>query len=45
MVATCFISLGLAYTRMVGDGGFDLTRYPAVRAWIGRVEAALNITD
>ena len=35
----------VAYTRMAGDGGFDLTRYPAVSAWIGRIEAALNITD
>ena len=35
----------VAYTRMAGDGGFDLTLYPAVTAWIGRVEAALNIKD
>jgi len=35
----------VAYTRMAGDGGFDLALYPAVQAWIGRVEAALNITD
>ena len=35
----------VAYTRMAGDGGFDLGLYPAVMAWIGRVEAALNITD
>jgi glutathione S-transferase len=35
----------VAYTRMAGDGGFDLALYPAVTAWIGRVEAALNITD
>ena len=35
----------VAYTRMAGDGGFDLARYPAVTAWIGRVEAALGITD
>ncbi|QUD88747.1 glutathione S-transferase family protein [Phenylobacterium montanum] len=35
----------VAYTRMAGDGGFDLGAYPAVRAWIGRVEAALRIRD
>ena len=35
----------VAYTRMAGDGGFDLARYPAVQAWIGRVEQALNIRD
>jgi glutathione S-transferase len=35
----------VAYTRWADEGGFDLARYPAVRAWIARVEAALNITD
>ncbi|HEV2530904.1 glutathione S-transferase family protein [Phenylobacterium sp.] len=33
----------VAYTREAGDGGFDLADYPNVRAWIGRVEQALNI--
>jgi glutathione S-transferase len=33
----------VAYTRVAGEGGFDLARYPAVRGWIGRVEATLNI--
>ena len=33
----------VAYTRMAGDGGFDLEGYPAIRAWITRVEAALGI--
>lgn len=33
----------VAYTRVAGEGGFDLVPYPAVRAWIGRVEAALGI--
>jgi glutathione S-transferase len=28
-----------AYTHAAGDGGFELARYPAVRAWIARVEA------
>ncbi len=27
------------YTHVAGEGGFDLGRYPAVRAWLGRVEA------
>jgi glutathione S-transferase len=35
----------VAYTRWAGDGGFDLGAYPAVRAWVGRVETALNIRD
>ena len=26
-----------AYTHVAGEGGFDLGRYPALRAWIGRV--------
>lgn len=34
----------VAYTRMAGDGGFDLGRYPNVTAWIARVEKALPIT-
>jgi glutathione S-transferase len=28
-----------AYTHAASDGGFDLQRYPAVRAWIARIEA------
>jgi len=35
----------VAYTRWAQDGGFDLRAYPAVRAWIGRVESALRIAD
>jgi glutathione S-transferase len=27
-----------AYTHVAGDGGFDLERFPAVRAWLRRVE-------
>ena len=34
----------VAYTRMADEGGFDLGRYPAVRAWIARVEEALGLT-
>lgn len=33
----------VAYTRTAGEGGFDLSFYPRVGAWIGRVEAALGI--
>ncbi len=33
----------VAYTRMAGDGGFELADYPRVVAWIARVERALNI--
>jgi glutathione S-transferase len=35
----------VAYTRMAPEGGLDLAPYPAVRTWIARVEAVLNITD
>jgi glutathione S-transferase len=28
-----------AYTHAAADGGFDLTRYPAVSAWLARVRA------
>jgi glutathione S-transferase len=27
-----------AYTHAAADGGFDLGRYPAVSAWLGRVK-------
>jgi glutathione S-transferase len=33
----------VAYTRVAGEGGFDLSAYPRVQAWIGRVEQALKI--
>ncbi|GAA0868979.1 glutathione S-transferase family protein [Brevundimonas basaltis] len=33
----------VAYTRTAPDGGFDLAPFPAIRAWIGRVEAAFGI--
>jgi glutathione S-transferase len=35
----------VAYTRMAHDGGFNLAHYPAVKAWVARVEAALPIRD
>jgi len=28
-----------AYTHVASDGGFDLSRFPAVRAWLARVAA------
>lgn len=33
----------VAYTRVAHEGDFDLTAYPAVRAWIGRVEREFRI--
>ena len=33
----------VAYTRVAGEGGFDLAPFPRVRSWIGRVEDALGI--
>lgn len=33
----------VAYTRVAHEGGFDLGDYPAVRAWVARVESALRI--
>jgi glutathione S-transferase len=28
-----------AYTHVAGEGGFELSRYPAIEAWLGRVGA------
>jgi glutathione S-transferase len=33
----------VAYTRVCHEGGFRLDLYPAVKAWVARVEEALNI--
>ena len=33
----------VAYTRMAHEGGFDLDPYPAIGAWIARVEGGLGI--
>jgi glutathione S-transferase len=33
----------VAYTRVADEGGFDLAAYPALKSWIGRVEAAFAI--
>ena len=35
----------VAYSRVAPEGGLDLAPYAALRAWIGRVEAALAIRD
>jgi len=40
----CDLAL-VAYTRVAHEGGFDLAAYPAVRDWIGRVEAAFGIVS
>ena len=34
----------VAYTRVAHEGGFDLSGYPAVREWTGRVEGAFGIS-
>ena len=33
----------VAYTRLAAEGGFDLAAFPAVRAWVGRVESELGL--
>lgn len=33
----------VAYTRMAGEGGFDLADWPAVLAWVRRVEGDLGL--
>ena len=33
----------VAYTRVAHEGDFDLNAYPAVRAWVARVEGAFRI--
>jgi glutathione S-transferase len=33
----------VAYTRFADQGGFDLNAFPAVKAWVARVETRLNI--
>ena len=37
-----------AYTHVAHEGGFDLARYPGIRAWLHRVESQpghIRITD
>jgi glutathione S-transferase len=33
----------VAYTRVAHEGGFDLSEFPAVRAWVHRVERDLDL--
>lgn len=33
----------VAYTRMAHQGGFDLSQFPATKAWIARVEGELGL--
>lgn len=33
----------VAYTRVADEGGFAMEAYPAIRAWIGRVEGVFGI--
>jgi len=33
----------VAYTRVAHEGGFDLGEFPAVQAWVARVERALEL--
>lgn len=33
-----------AYTHVAAEGGFDLTRYPAIGAWLDRVAAQAGHT-
>lgn len=33
----------VAYTRVAGEGGFDLSEFPAVSGWVRRVESALGL--
>ena len=35
----------VAYTRMAEDGGFRLSDFPAVEAWVARIEAELPIKE
>jgi glutathione S-transferase len=35
----------IAYTRLADEGGFDLSDFPALRAWIGRVELEMGIAE
>jgi glutathione S-transferase len=33
----------VAYTRLAHEGGFDITEFPTVQAWVARVERALDL--
>ena len=40
---TCADISLLAYTRLSHEGGFDLAKFPAVKAWVARVDADLGL--
>ncbi len=40
---TCADISLLAYTRMAHEGGFDLAAFPAVAAWVKRIDAELGL--
>jgi glutathione S-transferase len=40
---TCADIALLAYTRVAHEGGFDLAVFPAVKAWVGRIERDLRL--
>lgn len=40
---TCADIALLAYTRWAHEGGFDLVKFPAVAAWVGRCEEELGL--
>jgi len=40
---TCADISLLAYTRLSHEGGFDLAKFPAVKAWVARVDTDLGL--
>ncbi|MEM1391070.1 MAG: glutathione S-transferase family protein [Pseudomonadota bacterium] len=41
---TCADIALVSYTRVAHEGGFDLSEFPSVSRWIGRVESALHLS-
>jgi glutathione S-transferase len=33
----------VAYTRVAHEGGYDLSKFPAVKTWVGRIERDLSV--
>ncbi len=44
VITTADLSL-YAYTHVAHEGGFDLTTYPAIQAWLGRVASQPGFTE
>ncbi len=42
-LTTADISL-YGYTHVVGEGGFDLTKYPAIQSWLDRIASEPKYT-